>query len=46
VGGDCTVSGGLTIGYDAAPLNSPPEGFYQLPCNLKPVAGSWRPAVN
>jgi hypothetical protein len=46
VGGSCTINGALTINYDPAPFNAAPEGFYQLPCNMRPVSGSWKPAVN
>lgn len=46
VGGDCTINGGLTISYDPSAYNNPPEGFYQLPVNMKLSPGTWKPATN
>jgi hypothetical protein len=46
VGGDCTITGGLTLSYDPSAYNNPPEGFYQLPANMKLATGTWKPATN
>lgn len=46
VGGNLNITNPLILSYDGTPYSNPPQGFYQLPVNMKPVAGNWKPATN